>query len=722
MQQYTFFVSCAKGLENILYQELERINIKSKIQFAGVEFSGSMADAYTICLQSFVANQVLLKIDESKQIKNQIELYQFVYQIDWSEYFDVSNTFKITFSGSSSNFDNMMFVAQKTKDAIVDQFARKLGTRPDIDTDNPDLVIKVHLQREEFSVYLAINKESLHRRGYRDEQGEAPLKESLAAALLIQSGWLEDLKKENPILIDPMCGSATFLIEAGLMAKNIAPGLIRDGNNLSISKLYDENLWNTLVEKAKSEIKDINAEIIGYDIDARILDKAYQNIKHADLLEIIDIERQNVKFLENTTPNKQGLIIANPPYGERLMSNQKPQILEMMKKFGEICAEQFKDWKVAIFTNSFDSIREFGFRNTKKNKYFNGALDTYLFQFKVSEESRFKFENKIQKLQRLAEYSITKSTEHEDFANKLKKNYKKLSTWAKQIGVDCYRVYNADIPTFAVAVDIYGEDAVVQEFIASKFVDKQKAQQRFNQAIYHIHNVLGVPYSKIHLKVRKKQKGTDQYQKSDKSKENFDIVTEFGSYFYVNFYDYLDTGLFLDHRKMRKIIAKSSKNKTLLNLFSYTCSASLHACVSGAKKTCNVDASNTYLEWGEKNYKLNDIDLETHDFIRDDCMHFLLNNTQKFDVIFLDPPTFSNSKNNPNILDIQHDHVELINLSMKSLAKDGVMYFSNNYKKFKIDQSVVDKYDVENIDDKCLSRDFLQKKNIHNCWEIKFKK
>lgn len=717
MQNFTFFASCAKGIELLLKDELDRLGIVSQEKLAGVEFEGTLEQAYKVCIHSHLASQVMLKIATQK-VTDQQDLYDFVSSINWLDYFDVDKSFKIIISGKHYDFNNTMFVSQKTKDAIVDQFRRETNERPNIDTENPDNIIKLHLHKQFVNVFLCLNIDSLHKRSYRQFQGQAPLKESLASAILLKAGWLDELQKEQPILIDPMCGSGTILIEAAIMAKNIAPVLLNKDFKIFASKFHNEELWESLLAEAKQAQKSTNAIIQGYDIDNNVLDKAEKNIYQADVDDIVNIKRRDIRDLENEF-DSEGLIVTNPPYGERLYGDQLDELLDIFNGFGDRLSQDFYGWKVAILTSFSESIKEMQLRTTKRNKFYNGAIETILYQFDINEHAKFKHESQLKKNIRLAEISAQKSDEHIDFGNKLQKNLKNLKPWLKQAGVECYRLYDADIPTFAVAVDMYGEHVFLQEYRADATIDQNIAKQRFYQAIYQIHRTLGVKYENIHTRVRQRQKGKDQYQKEN-DKNNFHVISEFEAKFYVNFDDYLDTGIFLDHRKIRQLVAKASKNKSLLNLFSYTCTASVHAALKDAKTT-SVDMSNTYLEWGKNNFELNGLDHKKHEFIQADCIGWLKSNTQKFDVIFLDPPTFSNSKRMDDILDVQRDHELLINLAMDSLKKDGVLYFSNNYRRFKMSEEIISKFNCENIDKKCLSRDFLSNKNIHNCWEIKYK-
>jgi 23S rRNA (guanine2445-N2)-methyltransferase / 23S rRNA (guanine2069-N7)-methyltransferase len=305
------------------------------------------------------------------------------------------------------------------------------------------------------------------------------------------------------------------------------------------------------------------------------------------------------------------------------------------------------------------------------------------------------------------------------FANRLRKNIKHIAKWAKKSSVDCYRVYDADIPEYAVAVDRYDQWVHVQEYAPPKNIDESKAKQRLTEIMSSIGEILAVPEENIFLKVREKQKGKAQYEKLSSS-EVFHTVREFNAEFLVNFEDYLDTGLFLDHRNTRKMIQEIASGKRFLNLFSYTGSASVHAALGQAKNTTTVDLSNTYLDWAKKNFLLNKMDLDQNKIIRADCLDWLRTTKDKYDLIFLDPPSFSNSKKMDQSFDVQRDHQMLLNLTMRHLEKDGLLIFSNNRRKFKMDPVVTEQYSVKNITHQSIPKDFARNPHIHNCWKIQY--
>ncbi|ELT96746.1 hypothetical protein CAPTEDRAFT_127483, partial [Capitella teleta] len=306
----------------------------------------------------------------------------------------------------------------------------------------------------------------------------------------------------------------------------------------------------------------------------------------------------------------------------------------------------------------------------------------------------------------------------EMFANRLKKNLRLMGKWVKKEGIECYRLYDADMPEYAVAVDIYKDWVHVQEYAAPKSIDEDKAHQRLLEALEVIPGVLGIPEKQVVFKRRERQSGKRQYEKLEQSGDMLE-VKEGQCRLLVNLRDYLDTGLFLDHRKMRLRIATEAQGKDVLNLFCYTGTATVHAAVGGAASTTSVDLSNTYLGWARKNLLLNGMVDRKHRLEQTDCVEWLKQEKRQYDLIFMDPPTFSNSKRMRDVFDIQEVHVELVNLAMARLRKGGVLYFSNNFRRFQLAEELEQKFNVEEITASTIDRDFQRRPGIHRCWSIK---
>ncbi|SPY77094.1 Ribosomal RNA large subunit methyltransferase L [Providencia rustigianii] len=696
----SLFASTARGLEELLKTELEALGASQcKIAQGGVYFQADDRVMYQSLLWSRLASRILLPLNDF-DVYNDLDLYLGVQAIDWSEIFSVNDTFVVHFTGTNEEIRNSQYGALRVKDAIVDSFVRKLDQRPDVARQEADIRVNVYLNKERASVALDLSGDSLHIRGYRDLAGQAPLKETLAAAIVNRSGW----QKDTP-LIDPMCGSGTLLIEAAMMAADRAPGLYRQHWGFNAWLKHNPELWREVVTEAqvrfRQGLKETTSRFYGFDIDKRVLDMARANARRAGLQDLITFNHGDAAALENPVKTDiKGTILSNPPYGERLES--EPALIALHSQLGRVAKARFPGWRLSIFSGSPELLSCLQLRSEREFKAKNGPLDC------------------VQKNYQLADVpSETVAEISPDFANRLRKNYKKLSKWAKQQGVDCYRVYDADLPEYNVAVDIYGDKVVIQEYAPPKTVDERKARQRLFDVITATMNVLELTSNQLVLKTRQRQKGKQQYEKLAQ-KDDFFLVNEYNAKLLVNLTDYLDTGLFLDHRIARRLLGEMSRGKDFLNLFCYTGTATVHAGLGGAKSTTSVDMSRTYLEWAEKNLQANQLTGRQHRLMQADCLSWLANSDEQFDLIFIDPPTFSNSKRMDGTFDVQRDHVQLITHLKRMLRRGGTVMFSNNKRGFKMDMDALNELGLkaQEITAKTRSEDFARNRQIHNCWLI----
>lgn len=302
--------------------------------------------------------------------------------------------------------------------------------------------------------------------------------------------------------------------------------------------------------------------------------------------------------------------------------------------------------------------------------------------------------------------------------NRIRKNYKHVRKWAKRTQTNCFRLYDKDIPAYPVAIDYYDNRFCIHFFAKGKQQGEpsEKLIQEVNQAL---RDIFLASDSSIYWRIRQKTKETRQYEKKDERQDFFPVI-EYGIKFLVNLTDYLDTGLFLDHRETRRLAASHCQGKRVLNLFAYTCSFSVHAAMAGASFTKSVDLSNTYLDWGKENFLLNDLFLAKNEMVRDDCMKYLefaVKRGELYDVIIIDPPTISRSKKMEGLFDVQEDYLYLIGQSLKLLSKGGITFFSTNSRKFKFDPEKFPDCNVRDITKKTLPIDFRDEK-IHYCWQI----
>jgi 23S rRNA (guanine2445-N2)-methyltransferase / 23S rRNA (guanine2069-N7)-methyltransferase len=744
--RYELFLTCPKGLEGLLAEEATALGLEDTREHTStIRGTADMETAYRLCLWSRLANRVLLVLKRFP-MKDAEDLYHGVLDVDWQDHLEPDGSLAVEFSGHGSGIDNTHFGALKVKDAIVDKLRTPDGLRPSIDKLNPDLRIHLRLDRGEAILSLDLSGHSLHQRGYRLQQGAAPLKENLAAAILIRSGWPR-IAAEGGALADPMCGVGTFLVEAAMIGADIAPNLKRERWGFSAWLGHVPALWHKLhdeaVTRAQAGLAKTPLWIRGYEADPRLIQPARNNIERAGLSEWIKVYQGEVATFEpRPDQNQKGLVICNPPYGERL--GDEASLLYLYQNLGERLRQACLNWEAAVFTGAPDLGKRMGIRSHKQYAFWNGALPCKLLLIKVQPdqfvtgERRTPEQRQIEREQ--AEHEVAPepvklnkngnpirepapvveqarlSEGGQMFANRLQKNLKQLSKWVRREGIDCYRVYDADMPEYSLAIDLYEDWVHVQEYAAPKSIDPEKASARLFDALAAIPQALNIDKSRVVIKRRERQSGTKQYERQS-AQGQFVEVKEGGVKLLVNLTDYLDTGLFLDHRPMRMRIQREAAGKRFLNLYSYTATASVHAAKGGARSTTSVDLSKTYLDWARRNLSLNGFS-DKNRLEQGDVMVWLEASRDEYDLIFIDPPTFSNSKRMEGIFDVQRDQVQLIDLAMARLAPGGVLYFSNNFRKFQLEENLAERYAVEEITAQTLDPDFARNSKIHRAWKI----
>lgn len=709
-----FFATCPKGIEALLAEELRAFDAADvKETRAGVAFTGTLATAYRACLWSRLASRVLLTLARFPAASAEA-LYAGVQNIRWSEHLDAHGTLAVDFSGTGSGITHSRFGALKVKDAIVDQLRDEAGARPSVDTERPDLRINVYLYRDEAVLSLDLAGESLHRRGYRSEAVEAPLKENLAAAILLRANW-PAIARQGGAFVDLMCGSGTLPIEAALIAGDIAPGLTRNYYGFLHWKQHDAALWDGLIAEAEARRATGLASlppIRGYDHEARAVRYARENVAGAGLSDYIVITRRELSACasEDAPP---GLIVVNPPYGERI--GEASELPALYAELGTQLKKNFSGWRAAVFTGNPEFGKHMGLRAQRYHTLFNGAIECRLLHFEITPESVV--EERAPK-----PFEIRPGSSAEMFANRLRKDLQHFGRWARRQEIFAYRLYDADLHEYNLAIDVYESDkryAHVQEYEAPDTISPDKARQRLQHALGVIPLVLEIPREQMFFKVRRRQKGGAQYEKLSETGV-FHEVREGPCRLLVNFTDYLDTGLFLDHRDTRAMLGEMARGKRFLNLFGYTGTATVHAGLGGATSTTTVDMSYTYLDWAQRNLELNGLRSKNHELVQADVLVWLRENRQrKYDLIFLDPPTFSRSKRMEDTLDIQRDHAALIGDAAALLEPGGTLIFSTNLRRFKLDSQALTGLAIENITRKTIPKDFERDPKIHQCFRIR---
>ena len=721
----SFFVTAALGTADLLAAELNTLGATATREIrGGVYCSGTLELAYRACLWSRVGLRVLWPVGEFVA-GDADALYRGVKDIDWSQHLAPEGTLAVDFSTHEGAVTHTRFGAQRVKDAVVDQFREATGRRPSVDTAAPDLRINLRLDRERATVSIDLSGESLHRRGYRERQLAAPLKEHLAAAILLRSGW-PAIAAAGGAFVDPMCGSGTLPIEAALIAGNVAPGLLRERFGFTGWRLHDAACWQALAIEAdqrRARGKITPGRIFGYDQDATAIRIAAEAAQRAGVDRVIEFRRVALADLP-PAPAPSGLLAVNPPYGERMGSEDS--LRGLYELLGRRLREGYLGWQAAVFTGNPPLGRALGIEARRAHRMMNGALECRLLRLEIAPE-RFERPREHGSTPPFDAAAARARPGAQMFANRLKKNQRELAAWARRESVACYRLYDADMPEYAFAIDLYRSDPgpaatawlYVQEYAPPATVDRDRSRARREEALSVLAEVTGVPERLIYLRTRRPQKGKAQYDKFAMV-GRFEVVEEGGLKFEVNFTDYLDTGLFLDHRLTRARLRELAAGKRFLNLFGYTGTATVHAAAGGAASTLTVDLSNTYLDWAQRNLRLNGLAGPRHAFERADCLEWLDRaGGERFDLVFLDPPTFSNSKSMERELDVQRDHVDLIGRVLERLAPQGLLVFSTNYRRFKLDIPALGRVVVEDWTQATLPRDFARTPRLRQVFAIK---
>ena len=728
-----FLASAPRGLSDLLARELASCGADQvRERSTGVAFTGTLETAYRACLWSRLANRIFLEVAHFEA--HDVPAFDAaVRRIDWTAHFVPGATLACDFTGRHPAITHTHFGALKLKDGIVDALRAATGARPDVATSRPGVRVHAHTSGAKVTVAVDLSGESLHRRGYRGTAGEAPLKENVAAGVLLRAGWESLVRPSAPgefapraEFLDPLCGSGTLVIEAALIALDRAPGLTRDYFGFLGWRGHDPDLWERLLAEAHARAAAgaaIEVTLRGRDHAPAAIAAARANAVRAGVGERVQLEVGALALaapLRERTPGRPGLLCTNPPYGVRLEDLEAARAVH--RELGAVLRERFAGWHAAVLTGAPGLGKELGLRAFRTHTLWNGPIECRLLRIEVGAESERALGTLGKGIARLKDTPGAQM-----FSNRLRKNLKRLRGWAARSGVTCYRLYDADMPEYAFAIDLYRtlepeEDWLyVQEYAAPPEIEPEAVQRRRGEVLASLPEATGVPGERIRVRTRRRTRGADQYEKVNE-RERFHVVGEGELKFRVNFDDYLDTGLFLDQRAMRARLRLGAKGGRFLNLFAYTGSATVYAGAGGAVTTTSVDLSRTYLDWASGNLALNGLGGSAHLLVQADCRAWLdeaAREARQFDLVYLAPPTFSNSKRMEGVLDLERDHPQLIDACARLLAPGGLLVFSTNAQRFRLDAQLSDRYRIGDISAATLPEDFARNPRIHRCFEIR---
>jgi 23S rRNA (guanine2445-N2)-methyltransferase / 23S rRNA (guanine2069-N7)-methyltransferase len=737
-----FLASVPRGFGDLLARELAAFGA-TDIRERGnaVAFTGSLEVAYRACLESWVASRVYLEVLRF-EAADDAAIYAALRAIDWRAHVDPAQTLACEWSGRHPAVVNTHYGTLRLKDAICDALRDSTGARPDIATREPGVRVHAHAVGTKVTVSIDLSGEGLHRRGWRGDTGEAPLRENVAAGVLLRAGW-PALAAEGAAFLDPMCGSGTLVIEAARMAAGLAANHRRRYFGFLQWPGHDPALWRSLVEAAEARAaaglercRSLGVALRGRDLDAALIREARLNASHAGVAEITRFEPGP---LAEARPDGAavGLLCTNPPWGLRLGDMSAARAVHA--ELGAVLRGHFGGWQAAVLTGDPSLGLELGLRAHRVHTVWNGALECRLLRIAVGEgaarELRPSAGTRI-------DPELARTPGAVMFGNRIRKNLAQLASWAKREQVGCYRIYDADMPEYAFAIDLYTVEGdasagsidgvrwlVVQEYEAPREIPEDAVRRRRSEALAALVDAAGVPPERIRLRTRRRHKRGEQYVKrgpgadgAEEDRGEWLVVREGGLRFEVNLGDYLDTGLFLDHRPTRLRLGTLAAGKRFLNLFAYTGTATVHAAAGGARETMTVDLSATYLEWARVNLALNGLDLPAHRRVQADVREWLREartRGERYDLVFCDPPTFSNSKRMVGVFDVQRDHAALIDDCVALLAPGGLLVFSTNAQRFRLDPVLGERHEVRDISRQTLPPDYARNARIHACFEVR---
>ena len=848
-----FTARTVEGLEWVLARELEAIGARDlRIGRRTIEFSaepGSERETlYRAVLESRVAIRVLEPLGRFR-VDSPETLYRAMQEIDWTEQLRVSDTLRVDAAIHDTFLTHSLYAAQIIKDAVVDQLRTPSGRRPSVQLRGATLRLALHLVGDVATIFRDAAGRSLHQRGWRMGEVEAPLSEVLAAGMLAIAGWWRpgatgDATTGEPIL-DPMCGSGTLVIEAATIAAGMAPGLWRarrTAHGFFRFRDCDKLLAERLVADLEARVCQPAGQCAASDLDPRAVEAAQACAAAAGVAGSIAIEQRH--FEDVRPAAAAGLVLTNPPYGERL---PLPRAGALFRRLGDWLVARCGGWRAAILAADTPAATHLGLRPVYRIPLMNGPIPCRLLELTLRERAtpsppsrpsleaenrtelppsapapapapapsasappvsappvsaetvtdasrdraeldepwRFRPEEERsskgpdgERSRRgdsdrpgavvapgvalsestttpltgvaladstttpLADAALASSGEAPtvpgaapsrprtravadqigDFRRRLAKRYKHLAKWARRQGIEAFRIYDRDIPEIPLAIDWYAGWLHASEYDRPHERTEIEHDVWLDRMIEAAADELGVPPNQTFLKVRRRQRGGGQYQKLD-ARKTLLTVKEGGLEFEVNLSDYLDTGLFLDHRQTRALVRDEAAGKRFLNLFCYTGSFSVYAAAGGAVETTSVDLSNTYLDWTRTNLSRNAFkDAGRHRTVRDEARGFLEHRGRRgeppFDLVVVDPPTFSRSARSETPWDVERDHAELLELVARNLVPGGVVYFSTNFRRFHLDvERLAALYEIREITNRTIPEDFRNAR-IHRGWRL----
>jgi 23S rRNA (guanine2445-N2)-methyltransferase / 23S rRNA (guanine2069-N7)-methyltransferase len=729
-EEFDLIATCAFGLEAIVRRELDALGVRSRIGEAGrVHFRGTRETICEANLWLRTADRVLIRFAEFAAPDFEA-LFETTRALSWGERLPRDASFPVTGRSIQSTLSSVPACQRAVKRAIVDALRRDHATG-DLPETGSVYAIEIGLLKDNATLTIDTTGRSLHRRGYRTAVTSAPLKETLAAALVMLSFW----RRDRP-LIDPFCGSGTIPIEAAMIGRNLAPGRHRPFAAESWPD-FPQALWqHARLAADEAQLSGLEERLIGVDVDKRALQAARANAGRAGVADDIHFQAGHAQAVRSS--RRFGCLITNPPYGGRIGDRDE---LDQLYAALPLIFRRLPTWSHYVLTAYGGFERVVGRTADRRRKLYNGRIECTYYQFHGpkpvmgkraghDEADAQATDNDVGEPAQSKPYvhavGVAAFGELDDkaahqaglFAARLGKRARHLRRWPTRRDITCFRLYERDIPEIPLVVDRYEDYLHITEYQRPHQRDPAAHASWLELMADTAAETLQLPQDHVFLKQRRRQRGRAQHEKQDDTGHRIE-VREGGLKFLVNLADYVDTGLFLDHRLTRQMIRDQAEGKTFLNLFAYTGSFTVYAAAGGAERTVSVDLSPRYLGWARDNLKLNGLDSDQHRFVAEDVTRFIRRHPPGavYDLVVLDVPTYSNSKRTDRDWNVQIDSVELLGELLPLVKPAGVIYFSSNYRRIRFDPSPLPISEVHEISKQTVPEDFRNKR-IHRCWRI----
>ena len=701
-----FISTCGTGLEDLVAGELKNFSAGVTSSSRGmIRWVGPLEAGYRACLWSRFSSRVVLVLSEF-DIGDTDDLYEGAKSITWEDHFSTRDSFAVDCIVSASGpVTNSMFGALRVKDAIADRFRESQGARPSVQVQRPSVRVYLQVHGDRALIGIDLSGEGLHRRGYRAASGPAPLKENLAAAIIALSGW----DGATPVL-DPMCGSATLLIEAALMRADSAPGLGRSYFGLTGWGGHQRQLWEELIGEAM-EREAVSQQqtwppLIGCDGDRAAVRAARKNINRAGFEDRISVEQQEIHGLKNSL-EQPGFLVCNPPYGERLSDSQA--VKHLYRHMGECFQREFSDWKITLFTAAPDYADRFKIRFDSSTKIFNGPLACRLFSgtpMPMQENA----ELKVWRLNdRLDEEQRT------ELSNRLTKNFRKLQPWAVAQNLDWFRLYDRDLPQFNVAIDMVGNQLYIKEFRPPPGKNTRLADERFSQVTHTVRSLFDISRDRVAVN---RSRAPQAAPKKGSGRQNLFELREGKPLFLIGSVNDRWLPFYPEQRSVRQLIGETIGQGRFLSLYDSSGGATVSAVLGGARKTVTSGVSDRDEETLSMNFSRNGLYPGNHDIVKDDVMAWLKKNDELFDLIYICFRQKRYRLSKSSTFDVLSGHRHLLDRALADLTDGGRLIVSSLIAGFELDSSVLKKYNCRDISRAMSSPDLPREGRNFRCWEI----